>query len=653
MKNKYSVLTTILIIILFVFSFAACTTNASLVLNNKAITIEIGETQILIATLNFSKDIIEWTSSNIEVVTVNSDGTITAKELGKATIIATAGKASDTCEVTVTEAITAAKANANNELDNYKNAGEYREAQKTELSNAIINGKIIINNELTIAGVTIALQNAKDKIDLIPTDAQLSAAELAAAKSNASNELDSYKNVDEYREDQKTELSNAIINGKLAINNELTILGISVALQNAKDAIDRIKTDTQLTEEEQEYLTAAEQEYLAAAKRWLILSTTISEDLILPASYNGVTITWTSDNINIISNNGAVNRPYSITDAKVTLRATLTIGSLKDTKSFTLTVPKMSWNGITVKTAPTVTALSDTTASFSGGILQLDYANTLQKVEIDIEISFIADYDLYNETATISYGSFTAIANLNVAALAKTAGELTDALMSANELILIKNGTYAINSSAQTTYVANKKIIIGQSQEGVIINITGSVSTQAALIFKNDILLKNVTINSADTAVPAIKVSTITLNPLLMINSAIFENVIISGGKGLNLHGIISTDLRNVKIDITNEIGCVALSIASSNVIITGSDIGNGTWGSIGLMYGSTSDYWASTLAIDTETIISSFVYIENYEIQKAELAERGIEEIVTGLDHWQSAFAPGTTTFVYYDLTT
>ncbi|MBQ6420065.1 MAG: hypothetical protein IJK02_03245 [Clostridia bacterium] len=65
-----------------------------------------------------------------------------------------------------------------------------------------------------------ALANAEAVMDAIPTDAELTAQEaLAAAKTAAKNDLDGYKNADDYRDAQKTELAAAIEAGKTAIDN--------------------------------------------------------------------------------------------------------------------------------------------------------------------------------------------------------------------------------------------------------------------------------------------------------------------------------------------------------------------------------------------------------------------------------------------------
>ncbi len=88
-------------------------------------------------------------------------------------------------------------------------------------------------------------------------DDELKAAVLLSDyKESVKAELDEYKNPDDYRAEQKNELSDAIIAGKNNIDNAENTSAVDDALADAKAAIDAIKTDAQLTAEEQ---AAAEQ----------------------------------------------------------------------------------------------------------------------------------------------------------------------------------------------------------------------------------------------------------------------------------------------------------------------------------------------------------------------------------------------------------
>ena len=76
----------------------------SVTLNMTSLKLEVGDTELLKATVlpeDTTDKTVTWSSSNDEVVTVNENGEIEAVALGKATITATCGSVSATCEVDV------------------------------------------------------------------------------------------------------------------------------------------------------------------------------------------------------------------------------------------------------------------------------------------------------------------------------------------------------------------------------------------------------------------------------------------------------------------------------------------------------------------------------------------------------------------------
>ena len=74
-----------------------------------------------------------------------------------------------------TSDLAAVKAAAKDELDSYKDPADYREAGQAELAEAIAAGKVAIEAASDIDGVNRALAEAKAALDLIKTDAQLTA----------------------------------------------------------------------------------------------------------------------------------------------------------------------------------------------------------------------------------------------------------------------------------------------------------------------------------------------------------------------------------------------------------------------------------------------------------------------------------------------
>ncbi|MDD3113775.1 MAG: lamin tail domain-containing protein, partial [Candidatus Izemoplasmatales bacterium] len=129
---------------------------------------------------------------------------------------------------------------------------------------------------------------------------------------------------------------------------------------------------------------------VAAAKGALAITyatgdsaTSVSDDVTLPTTLNGVAIAWASDKPAIVSATGNVSR--TLDEETVVLTATLTMGTVSDTKTFTLTV------------------LADTRLGVAMDALEDHYAATLG----DPEYTVIANIDLIAtiEGATVTWES--------------------------------------------------------------------------------------------------------------------------------------------------------------------------------------------------------------------------------------------------------
>ena len=158
------------------------------------------------------------------------------------------------------EELAVAKEKAVAEMENYKNANDYREEQQKELAEKVSAAKEAINNAENKEGVAESLKAAKSGIDIIKTDAQLkeeeqavkekAAKELAEAKTNAIAEIENYKNANDYREEQQKELVEKVSAAKETINNAENKEAVAEFLKAAKSGIDTIKTDAQLNTKE-------------------------------------------------------------------------------------------------------------------------------------------------------------------------------------------------------------------------------------------------------------------------------------------------------------------------------------------------------------------------------------------------------------------
>lgn len=162
---------------------------ASIDLEPKTLEMVTGGTATLKPVFNPSnasvKDV-TWSSADQKVATVK-DGVVTAAGKGETKITVTSADGSKTAQATVKVIdLDAYKAAAKAELDKYKNPGDYREAQRAELTEAITRGKEAIDAAADEAKVKEAVANAKGVMDKIKTEAQLKeeekAADLAAAK---------------------------------------------------------------------------------------------------------------------------------------------------------------------------------------------------------------------------------------------------------------------------------------------------------------------------------------------------------------------------------------------------------------------------------------------------------------------------------------
>ncbi|MDD2491741.1 MAG: S-layer homology domain-containing protein, partial [Bacteroidales bacterium] len=125
--------------------------------------------------------------------------------------------------------------------------------------------------------------------------------------------------------DKANTLVTALYEGdaKTALTSKLA--GINTAIEAAKTILDNIDA-------------------VAADKATLNIGdlSAVINNLTLPLSgSNGTTITWSSDTIAVIANDGTVTRPaYYETDKTVTLTATIKKGAASETKIFTATVLK-------------------------------------------------------------------------------------------------------------------------------------------------------------------------------------------------------------------------------------------------------------------------------------------------------------------------
>ncbi|MGN1262091.1 MAG: hypothetical protein ACI4UT_03425, partial [Candidatus Enteromonas sp.] len=170
-------------------------------------------------------------------------GVATALEQAVATLDAIPTDA----QLTLAEAKTAAK----DEITRYVNLEDYRDEQMAEVTAIINETKAAIDAATDADAIAAAVAAGKAKIDLIKTDAELTAEEaLNAAKEAAKAELDAYVNLDDYRDVEKSAIQTVIAEGKAAIDAATDADAIATIVADTKTRIDCYKTDADHVAEE-------------------------------------------------------------------------------------------------------------------------------------------------------------------------------------------------------------------------------------------------------------------------------------------------------------------------------------------------------------------------------------------------------------------
>ena len=117
----------------------------------------------------------------------------------------------------------------------------------------------------------------------------------------------------------------------------------------------------------------------------------ITENQVLPSSIEGVSITWSSSNLGVITNDGIVTRPVD-GDEAVTLTATLAFNSETRTKMFSLIVEKAETAAIDYSTM-----ISDFTVSSTDNTLTV--VTTMGTIDTNVLTTEVLDSRVSTTTA--------------------------------------------------------------------------------------------------------------------------------------------------------------------------------------------------------------------------------------------------------------
>lgn len=126
---------------------------------------------------------------------------------------------------------------------------DYRELQQSAITDLLAQANTAIDAATNKAEVQLAVDNFFAAINQLPTDAQLSAQELALVKANAKDELDAI-DLSVYATEQRAQVEELITNGKIAIDQCQTVEEVNTLLNKIKTVIGSIKTANDLANEQ-------------------------------------------------------------------------------------------------------------------------------------------------------------------------------------------------------------------------------------------------------------------------------------------------------------------------------------------------------------------------------------------------------------------
>lgn len=145
--------------------------------------------------------------------------------------------------------LTQVKKEVTERIQNHVSLEDYRSAEQTQVQEAISAGVEAVEKAATFMEVSNAVWDAMLQLEAIPTDAQLTAAELRAAKDSAIEQLNA-TDLTPYRDTEKGKVESIISTASTRIKESDTIARVNSLLKTAKSQIAAVKTDAQLTLEE-------------------------------------------------------------------------------------------------------------------------------------------------------------------------------------------------------------------------------------------------------------------------------------------------------------------------------------------------------------------------------------------------------------------
>lgn len=279
----------------------------------------------------------KWSTDAEGIASVDAYGNITAVAKGEATIQEGIYNTSPAkCKVWVGEsleeviqAVKAYKTAKKKELDAYHADKKYDADGKSARLSAINAGCDAIDAAMNISGIEAAFNDARGELDAIATSEEAKSEALKQKKEEAKQELADYKDSADYRKDQRLELKRAIAEGQLSISQQATESDVEEALAAAKQALDEIQTDLQMTKEELRLAISdvesrikgfAESDFNTAA--WQRLQKGISDAKAVAAESSDADIQKVTDaKRELLEALNALFKPQAVKDAEEELKA--------------------------------------------------------------------------------------------------------------------------------------------------------------------------------------------------------------------------------------------------------------------------------------------------------------------------------------------
>ena len=215
-------------------------------LNKTATTIEVGKTEKLTATItpdNATNKEVTWSSSNTDIATVGTDGTVTAKAVGTADITVTTadGSKKATCTVTVKEATTEIEVTGITISD----GTEGSEEKTLKVGNTLSLTANIDPSNATNQNITWSVSDDKDDVDVVTlsstTDKEIKVtanavgAATITVRTEDGSRTDSYKVTVEAATVEITKLEFEKDTEEITVDDEPLQLNVTIEPSNATE----------------------------------------------------------------------------------------------------------------------------------------------------------------------------------------------------------------------------------------------------------------------------------------------------------------------------------------------------------------------------------------------------------------------------------